>query len=240
MSKKGKSQGEKIFELLLTRVGEEYVLGALVPKDDPDWAGPWDCAEIVSWGYYQVCGILYGVYDSTSNPAIADAGTVYWKRDAEHKGIIISVNKAATIPGAAVLRRSAGSGHIVISDGKGGTVEAAGAKYGVIKSTLSNRRWDMGILVPGIDYGIVDDPAAVEPEVTKPSKLYHLVYPYMEDKKIGEIQKELKELNFYKYPIDNIFGPGTHSAVLQFQRIKGLIVDGEVGPQTAKELGITL
>ena len=29
-------------------IGEKYV-NVLVPKDDPNWKGPWDCAEFMSW-----------------------------------------------------------------------------------------------------------------------------------------------------------------------------------------------
>lgn len=41
-------------------------------------------------------------------------------------------------------------------------------------------------------------------------------------------------------PIDGIYGVKTAAAAGAFQQINGLVVDGEVGPQTAKELGIQL
>ena len=43
------------------------------------------------------------------------------------------------------------TGHIAISDGGGGTVEAHSTKAGVIASTISGRRWDMGILIPEVE-----------------------------------------------------------------------------------------
>jgi hypothetical protein len=39
-------------------------------------------------------------------------------------------------------------------------------------------------------------------------------------------------------PVDGIFGTGTEAAVESFQREKGLMVDGRVGPQTRKALGL--
>src|SRR5262245_22820946 len=39
-------------------------------------------------------------------------------------------------------------------------------------------------------------------------------------------------------PVDGIFGADTEAAVKRFQRRKGLAVDGVVGPQTRKALGL--
>ena len=116
-----------------------------MPKDDPDWHGPWDCAEFVSWLIYQVAQILYGCNSDTGKPARADAGTVYWGQDARAKGRIISLDQAAAIPGAAVLRLAADGqcGHIVLSDGRGGTLEAHSTASGVITSRLADRRWSL-------------------------------------------------------------------------------------------------
>jgi N-acetylmuramoyl-L-alanine amidase len=59
-------------------LGEKYILGSLAPKNNPDYKGPWDCAEFVSWVIYQVTGKLYGCADNQSqHPASADAGTIY-------------------------------------------------------------------------------------------------------------------------------------------------------------------
>lgn len=52
------------------------------------------------------------------------------------------------------------------------------------------------------------------------------------------LQQALKNAGFDPGPIDGIFGPKTHAAVLAFQRSKGLAVDGIVGPKTWAALGV--
>jgi hypothetical protein len=110
--------GKDILDVALRHLGEQYILGAVAPKNDPDWTGPWDCGEFVSWCVYQVSEILYGCFGT--DPALADAYTGKWGEMAEDDNAIVSVETAATIRGAAVLRHGAKIGHIVISDGRGG------------------------------------------------------------------------------------------------------------------------
>ncbi len=54
------------------------------------------------------------------------------------------------------------------------------------------------------------------------------------------VQQKLKELGLYKGKVDGIYGKGTRSAVISFQKSRGLVADGIVGPKTAKALGISL
>jgi lysozyme family protein len=49
---------------------------------------------------------------------------------------------------------------------------------------------------------------------------------------VKRIQERLKELNYYKGPIDGIFGGGTEAAVRVFQKWKKIGVDGRIGPIT--------
>lgn len=230
--------GKDIYDKALTRKGQTYIEGTLVPKDDPNWKGPWDCAELCSWAVYQVAKLIYGCTNDHSLPAHADAYSGAWKIDAESKGIIITVQKAAGIPGAMVLRAPTAElgGHIVVSDGKGGTIEAKGKKWGVVEDTLNNRRWDYGILVPGIDYSA---PGTIP--VTSPNYvIYRYTSPMMVAKKIGEIQQALTKAGFGTKGIDDIFGINTRNAVINFQRANGLTVDGEVGKDTAAALKVKL
>ncbi len=54
------------------------------------------------------------------------------------------------------------------------------------------------------------------------------------------IQQKLKELGYYKGSVDGVYGQGTRSAVIAFQKANGLTADGIVGPKTASALGVTL
>ena len=55
---------------------------------------------------------------------------------------------------------------------------------------------------------------------------------------VRNIQTKLKNLGYYNSTVDGIFGPITHNAVVRYQRDYGLLVDGIVGPQTLKSLGL--
>lgn len=56
------------------------------------------------------------------------------------------------------------------------------------------------------------------------------------EKRIKKIQTALQNAGFYRGKIDGKFGPRTRGAVREFQRAKGLKVDGIVGPKTWEEL----
>ncbi len=234
-----KPVGAQIVKLAARHVGEEYVLGAVAPKNNAHWKGPWDCAEFASWLVFQVAGKLYGCNRNSGDPARADAWTGFWARDARAKGKKISIEQAARTPGAAVLRVPKGkvAGHIAICDGMGGTVEAYDSKHGVIQAKVSGRRWDMGILVPGIWY----KEAAAVVEVKPPQRvIYRLRKPPMSGPPVKEIQRKLKKAGFHPGPLDGKYGPKTQAAVVALQVSRGLVADGEVGPQTAKALRMRL
>jgi catechol 2,3-dioxygenase-like lactoylglutathione lyase family enzyme len=232
------ANGADLLQLGLKHVGEKYHLGAAVPKDNAKWTGPWDCAEFASWIVFQVAGVLFGCSNDSGNPATADAYTGFWDRDAGVRGHIIPIDEAGRTPGAAVLRRPgpSGIGHIVLSDGMGGTVEAHSSADGVIQSKLAGRRWDMGILIPEINYQPLN-PVTVPPP---PSKIYRLAIPPMHGPMVQQIQTNLKQKGFDPGVIDGNFGPHTQAAVTALQLSLGLNPDGEVGPLTAQALGLTL
>lgn len=179
--------GKDIIDVARQHIGEKYVFGVPVPKDNSTWKGPWDCAEFASWCVYQVSQRLYGCNDDSGSPASADAYTGYWGRDAGYLGTEISLIRAAATPGALVLRNpGAKCGHIVISDGKGGTIEAHSTARGVIADRLDNRRWDIGILIPWIMY----TPSNQVPVVSPPGLIYRVTTPLMEGDMVLDVTKQ--------------------------------------------------
>jgi peptidoglycan hydrolase-like protein with peptidoglycan-binding domain len=52
------------------------------------------------------------------------------------------------------------------------------------------------------------------------------------------VQSSLNEKGFNSGPVDGWFGPVTRAAVVSYQTANGLVVDGEVGSQTAGSLGV--
>jgi hypothetical protein len=229
-----KPKGETLVKLARQHVGEKYVLGAFVPKDNPNWRGPWDCAEFASWLTYQVSSQLYGCERDHGDPSTADAFTGYWERDAKTLGEIVSIETSARTPGATVLRfpQPGATGHIVISKGNGETVEAHSSLDGVVELSLSQRRWDCGILIPWIDYN-QSAPVSVEPVA---ETIYRLQTPLMHGPDVLHIQQLLKDAGFDPGSIDGEFGPHTHAATVAFQLREGLTPDGEVGPLTMAAL----
>lgn len=231
--------GADILQKAKTRLGDSYVFGALTPVGAPD-PRVFDCSKLASWAVYQAAQIIYGADRDEGNPLEVYGGTIYWNRDARSAGSIVSLEEAAASPGAAVLRLATASlcGHIVISDGLGGTVEAHSTAAGVIASTLHGRRWDLGILVPGVEYPRLQPNIPVTPPT---GPIYRLASPLM----CGPVVQRLQEaLNKWLEPqgflvADGVYGPRTELAVAAFQRSQvSLVPDGEAGPATLKALGM--
>ncbi len=219
-------------------IGEAYE-NVLVPKNNPNWTGPWDCAEFVSWLVFQEAGFLYGCIDDHVPPALADAYTGGWQHDSSAMGQRVSIDRAAATIGGFVLRfppAPGAMGHIALCDGAGGTVEAKGHAYGVVADTVQDRHWDTGVLVPGIQYGAPAGPVVW----SAPKKLYALNAANMDPVVVAAIQRALAADGFDPGPIDGVYGPNTVAAVAAFQRKHGLVVDGQVGPVTSVQLKVAI
>jgi N-acetylmuramoyl-L-alanine amidase len=227
--------GSDVLALASLHLGEPYRLGAFAPKDNPNWKGPWDCAELASWLVYQVSGRLVGCEDDDGDPAQADAHTGYWRRDARLLDAVVPVVEAAGLAGAFILRfsRPGRIGHIVVSNGRGGTVEARSEAAGLCASTLDGRRWDVGVRLPWLTY----ERAGASP-VAPPRPPATLLRLGTHGDLVREVQQALAAGGLDPGPTDGIFGPHTFAAARAFQIRNGLVPDGEVGPETLRALAV--
>lgn len=229
--------GNDLLKLAETRIGEKY-FNVLVPKDNPNWHGPWDCAEFASWVVYQKAKKLYGCTDNKGNPATTEAYSGSWVRDAEDGTLNLSDQTTANnTAGVILIRRPpmpGKMGHIAISDGNGGTVEAAGIGLGVRRDKVEARLWHFCALVPEVTY--ISTAAVI---TAKPLPyLLTLEEPNISGPLVRNVQRALKKAGFDPGKIDGEYGPHTVSAVYAFQKFNRLVADGVVGPLTAKKLGV--
>lgn len=254
-------EGREIVKLANQFKGGGYELGALPfrinanyltefrdgkdPFDPKRIKGKTDCAEFVTTVLFGKTKKLYGANNNEEKELKkVDAWTNFFKRDYDNSLFDkITPSEAAKIPGAIVLRYTKNSriGHIVISEGTGTTIEAHSGKLGITNALLSGRTWDAAFLIPGFNYTTNSGIIIHEPKVT----IYRLKTPYMRDKEVSngpiwKIQTVLNEKGYDTKGIEGVYGPGTFQAVTQYQKINELLVDGMVGPETAKSLGVNI
>lgn len=232
------ANGAELLALALEHEGEAYE-NVLVPKNNSNWRGPWDCAEFMSWVVYQLTQKLYGCLDDSARPEVADAYTGAWRQDSRTIGNRVPVDQAAATVGGIVLRfppEAGAMGHIALCDGEGGTIEAMGHASGVRRGNVRGRRWDTGVMIPWVSYG----PAGPTLNLSPPTHIYFIGAPNMNTTTVRDIQQGLLTAGFDPGQLDGRFGTKTAAAVAAFQRTKGLVMDGEVGSETASALGIQL
>ncbi|WP_298145902.1 hypothetical protein [uncultured Acinetobacter sp.] len=218
--------GQDLLQLASKHLGEKYVFGSLVDYTDPHYKGPWDCAEFISWLVYQVTKIRIGVRNN-------DAYTGYWVNDIKKYCDEISLSEAALIPGAILLRspryQGIKIGHIALSDGKGGTIEAHSANRGVCRASIKGRIWQYALLLKNIQYTHSDDEISLAADSPSFEILGNSIF-------IDEIKQKLQEKKFLS---TNSPTPKqlTH-AIINYQNFSGLVVDGSIGIETLSSLKI--
>ncbi len=57
---------------------------------------------------------------------------------------------------------------------------------------------------------------------------------------VRQIQTKLKNWGYYSGSVDGVYGSATEKAVRAFHKKNGLTVDGKVGPQTLRAMGISV
>jgi hypothetical protein len=237
------SEGSKILEIGKSRVGQSYVLGANVPLNNANWSGPWDCAEFASWCAYQAYGILFGI-GPTTNVANAEPFSGHWFTDAKKRGTVIPWREALSIAGAILIRRPTPGliGHVAMSMGDGKrTLEARSKALGVgIFDKADTRSWDIGCLLPGVDYETAASSALAASTRNYPAGYLWMKTPHFKGAEVVALQRALVAAHIDAGSIDGDFGAQTRAALITLQVTKGLEVDGVFGPSCAAALSLHL
>ena len=129
--------------------------------------------------------------------------------------------------------------HTGVYIGDGYAVEARAAKYGVVKTAVKDRTWTHWAALPGVLTGEEITIAPSEPETTAPAEPSASGVIAMNTLRNGSKGTQVKVLQFllneFGYncgEADGIFGKKTTAAVKEYQKAKGLTVDGICGKNT--------
>jgi hypothetical protein len=143
-----------LVHLLEAHRGEQYVFGALAPKENSNYKGPWDCAEFEAWGIYQISGQYVGCRGPKH-----DAYTGFFAQDLPRIGSAISEDFAAEMIGAICLKEPqlGRIGHIAVSSGAGRTIEARGGGHGVGNFSIRGRGFKTFYLIRNWAYEFSSD-----------------------------------------------------------------------------------
>lgn len=91
-------------------------------------------------------------------------------------------------------------------------------------------------IVSNVDMDIFYGETASQPQSQPKKKDYPIVKKGSTGEYVKLLQSLLKDFGYDPKGVDGIFGPNTLNAVKQFQKDRGLVVDGCVGPKTWAEL----
>lgn len=229
---------QKLVDWALSKVGCGYIWGAtgytltqtkldqVIAKQGENsaaakygkrWLGKqcYDCAQLVRWGL-KAAGV--GGVD------ISGASS-QWK-----KGGWLVKGELETLPADAPCiifredKNSSPMGHVGIYLGDGTVVHAQQTKTGVVRTPLSDGRWTHWAMPKVFEGGEPAPEAPVAPVRTTLRK----------GTKGNQVKEAQKLLNAHGALLneDGDFGYATEAAVENFQREKGLDIDGVVGPKT--------
>jgi len=182
-----------------------------------------------------------------------DDGTMKYGLDGRPDKGANSMFKAAKVKGAisdmpeipGLLLYSPGHAGVYVGDGW--AIEARGFAYGIVKTRVSERKWESWYQCPYIDYvdegfellpneEIRDTGEPAEPQFGTRLLKYTKGDTMLVGDDVRNVQLRLAELGYSPGKIDGVFGSHTTVAVMLFQRDNGLSMDGIVGPKTRLKL----
>ena len=220
---------------LWTQAKQDAATREMTVKYGQKWVGHnvADCSGLFTWAFKQLGGYMYhGSNTMFKKYSIATGELKSGQRTDGEK----------LKPGTAVYTGTKDDhGHVGLYIGGGWVIEAKGTQYGVVRSSIAEKKWTWWGELTGVSYSGENAPA--EPPVSGNDKV---VLPTLrrgdKGEKVAYLQKLLMDRGYAlpKYGADGDFGAETEKAVKAFQRDWGMKEDGVVGEKTWSMLLTTM
>lgn len=144
----------------------------------------------------------------------------YRARDFQKMATRVSLSSMQ--PGDLVFDQMSNATHMGVFIGYGYVIESRGRSYGVVKRKTSEGPW---VTAGRLDWFSDDIPVLTR-------NLKYIKDKPMKGKDVEQLQQQLTKRGFKPGSIDGIFGINTLDAVVDFQTMNNLEIDGIVGPAT--------
>ena len=218
---------------LWTQAKQDAATRDMTVKYGSKWIGHYvaDCSGLFTWAFKQLGGYMYhGSNTMFKKYSIANGELKNGQRTDGEK----------LKPGSAVYTGTKDDhGHVGLYIGGGWVIEAKGTQYGVVRSSVAEKKWTWWGELTGVEYG---ENAPVQPSNPTNDETGKQTLPTLRKGDKGDAVKYLQTLliargyDLGKWGADGDFGSATQAAVKRFQRDWDLIQDGVVGNDTWKML----
>jgi chitosanase len=106
---------------------------------------------------------------------------------------------------------------------------------------IDEKKWDLALPLRVREVEITEpmlNPAIrVSAHTDEEERILRLETPFMKGEDVRKVQNALKK-NGISVDVDAVFGKQTGGGIIEFQRSRGLVADGIVGPATRTQLGV--
>lgn len=140
-------------------------------KYGPKWYGHWvtDCSGLFSYAFSHLGGYMYHGSNTMYNKYCTSKGALKNGKRTDGKELK---------PGTAVFcynETKKNRSHVGLYIGNGEVIEAKGAQYGVVKSKVTDSKWDDWGELKGCDYNVAPTPDPKPTPTPTPEKGYAIV-----------------------------------------------------------------
>ena len=251
--------GQGLAEYALAQLGRPYwwgcfgqrADGALYAQKKKQYPGYYTAADFPSqYGQkvHDCVGLIKGYLwcdSADGEPKYCGAQDVAVEglyRKCSRKGSITTLPET---PGVCVFM--ANMGHVGVYIGNGEVVEAMGHAYGVVKTKVAGRGWAYWGMPEWIEYGAEKPSQSDAPTAIPREEDFTLGFRILREGCVGDdvraLQLMLKARGYQcgNYGAngdgaDGDFGASTKTKLISYQRVNGLELDGEAGPDTMSAL----